>query len=47
MSAGDTTDTEESHRVVTLCVLMDSIDVQLYHKALPLVSTVQYDIKTA
>ena len=38
MSTGDSTDTEESHSVLTLCVLMDSIDVQLYHKALPFVS---------
>ena len=42
MSTGDTTDSEESHCIVTVCVLMDSINVQLYHKALPFVSIIQH-----
>ena len=42
MSTGDSTDSKEAHCMVTVSILMDNIDVQLYHKALPFVSTVQY-----
>ena len=36
----DTTDTEETHCVFAVSVLMDSFDVRLYHKTLPFVSSV-------
>ena len=38
---GDVTDSEETHCVFIVSVLLDSFDLQLYHKALPFVSSVQ------
>lgn len=38
VSTGDSTDSEESHCIVTASVLVDSIVVQLFHKVVPFVS---------
>lgn len=41
VSTGDSTDdAEEARCIVTLSVLVDSVNVQLYHKVLPFVSIV-------